>query len=167
MTERNPNSLQLHFIHLAGEMAGMFSFNRSIGQIYGLLYASPEPLSLEAIAKSCQMSKGNASIHLRTLETWGAAHRSWKPGTRKDYYAANTDLKGLAIKRLQQGMEKRIGVFKAKLQCIKEEKSLSSGKHTPAGAYAAQRLEELESLLRQVESGFSLLPKLANLKRFL
>lgn len=163
----NLQPLQSHFIHLAGEMAEMFSFNRSIGQIYGLLYASPEPLSLETIAKSCQMSKGNASIHLRTLEAWGAVHPSWKPGTRKDYYAANTDLKGLAVKRLQGGMEKRLGVIKAKLERIKEEKSLSSGNHTPDGLYAAKRLKELESLLRQVESGFSLLPKLMSLKRFL
>jgi DNA-binding transcriptional regulator GbsR (MarR family) len=159
--------LETHFIHLAGEMAEMFSFNRSIGQIYGLLYASPEPLSLETIAKSCQMSKGNASIHLRTLEAWGAVHPSWKPGTRKDYYAADTDLKGLAVKRLQIGMEKRLGAIREKLERIKEEKSLTSGNPTQKELYVAKRLKELESLLRKVESGFSLLPRLMSLKSFL
>src|ERR1019366_314395 len=149
------------------DIAEMLSFNRSMGQIYGLLYGNSDPLSLEDIAKTCQMSKGSASIHLRTLETWGAVHRSWKPGTRKDYYAANTDIKDLATKRLQQGIEKRLTAIKAKLKTIREDKSISSLTSNSEGAYAAKRLEEMENLLQQAESGFALLPKLLSLKRLL
>jgi len=167
MTKRDPDSLRAHFIPLAGEIAEMFSFNRSIGQIYGLLYASPQALSLEDIAKSCQMSKGNASIHLRTLEAWGAVNRSWKPGTRKDYYAANTDVKGLAAKRLQEGIEKRLAIIKSKLKSIRDDPSISALRSDLKGAYTVKRLEELESLLQQAESVFSMLPKLMTLKRFL
>src|SRR5689334_7258114 len=92
------------FANLAGEVAEMLSFNPSIGQLYGYLFVSHEALSLEAIAKACNMSKGNASIHLRTLENWGAVHRSWRPGTRKDYYTANTDIRGVAVRRLEEGI---------------------------------------------------------------
>lgn len=167
MTTGDHQPFQSHFIHLAGDIAEMLSFNRSMGQAYGLLYCSSQPLSLEDIAKTCQMSKGNASIHLRTLETWGAVHRSWKPGTRKDYYAANTDIKDLAAKRLQQGIEKRLTAIKLKLKAIREDKAVSPQRSNPEGAYAAKRLEDVENLLHQAESGFALLPKLLSLKRFL
>jgi len=113
------------------------------------------------------MSKGNASIHLRTLENWGAVHRSWKPGTRKDYYAANTDIKELAAKRLQQGIEKRLTAVKSKLKTIREDQQISALRRDPKGAYAVKRLEEIESLLQQAESGFVLLPKLLSLKQLL
>src|SRR5579871_2885395 len=108
MTPVNSETFQSRFIELAGQLAEMFSFSRSIGQIYGILYITPEPLCLEDIAKACSMSKGNASIHLRMLANWGAVHQTSKPGTRKDYYSANSDVRGLAIKRLQEGVARRL-----------------------------------------------------------
>src|SRR5260370_38013676 len=101
MTYDKMHPFQKNMITLAGEMAEMLSFNRSLGQIFGFLYISPESVSLEDIASACYMSKANASLHLRTLETWGAVHRSWKPGTRKDYYTAADDLKKIAARRLR------------------------------------------------------------------
>src|SRR5260370_42093510 len=99
MTKETFDPFLAHFIALAGDVEEMVSFNRSLGQLYGLLYISPEPLSLEEIALTCSMSKGNASIHLRILEDWNAVHRSSRPGTRKDYYTANTDVKSLVTQR--------------------------------------------------------------------
>src|SRR5438105_13195969 len=104
-----------HFTALAGEIAEGFSFNRSLGQIFCFLFISPHAVSLEEIASACDMSKGNASLHLRTLETWGAVHRTWKTGTRKDYYTATDDLKKVAVRRLQEGLSKRMEHAKQKL----------------------------------------------------
>src|SRR5262245_21468143 len=108
------------FIALAGDIAEMASFNRSLGQLYGLLYLSQQPLSLEEIAHSCRMSKGNASIHLRILEDWNAVHSFSKPGTRKDYYTANTDLKSLVTQRLREGLSKRITLVRKRLSALEE-----------------------------------------------
>jgi len=146
-------------ISLGGDIAEMISFNRSIGQLYALLYFAAEPLSLEDIAAACKMSKGNASIQLRILEGWEAVQRSTKPGTRKDYYSANGDLRALALKRLQDGLGKRLNAVRVKFKNIKDD--------SPAGPHGADkdkhhqraRLDEVEVLLAEVERGFSLLPK--------
>lgn len=155
------------FITLAGDLAESFSFKRSIGQIYGFLYLCPDPISLEDIAKCCHMSKGNASVHLRTLEDWGAVHSSSKPGIRKDYYYANNDLTALALRRLQEGISKRLSTARHGLKTIKENPACSEHMKHPNGAHWAKRLEEIESLLKQVESGVSMLPKLAQMKTLL
>lgn len=41
-----------------------------MGQLYGLLYLSPKPLTLDEMAESLSISKGNVSINIRALERW-------------------------------------------------------------------------------------------------
>src|SRR5882724_6614043 len=167
MTPITDDTFQTRFIELSGELSAMCSFNRSIGQIYGLLYITPEPLSLEDIAKACRMSKGNASIHLRTLETWGAVHQSSRAGSRKDYYSANTDLRSLAIRRLQEGVARRLDHASHRIQEIKEDPTFAGHIKKAEGAHWQARLTEIESLIQQVNSGFTLMPKLFELKKLL
>ena len=49
-------TFQARFAAFCGELAESLSFNRSVGQIYGLLYLSPDPLSLSDIAETLAMS---------------------------------------------------------------------------------------------------------------
>ncbi len=152
------------FVSAAGEIAELFTFNRSIGQLYGYLYLSHRSVPLEEIAKACRMSKGNASLHLRTLESWGAVQRSWQPGTRKDYYTANTNLKQLAIRRLQSGVSRRLDHARTKFNALKNDPALKSPLKGKDDTHWDERLGQIESLLQEVERGFSLLPKLLKLK---
>jgi len=99
----------------------------------------------------------------------------WKLGSRPPLmeaghpegftYAANTDIKELAAKRLQQGIEKRLTAVKSKLKTIRETSRSSALRRDPKGAYAVKRLEEIESLLQQAEgSGFVLHPQIIKSK---
>ncbi len=148
------------FIEISGQTAEILSFNRSIGKIYGCLFMSSSPLSLDEITKCCHMSKGNASVHLRTLEGWGAVHRSWKSGTRKDYYTANTDLQSLAYRRIQEGIGRRLDYLRMHLNSIQKD----PGQFSPD---VAKRLDQLASILDMVEKGYQLLPKLYEMRHLL
>lgn len=159
MIKNETHPFQYSFIDLAGQVAEMFSFSRSIGQLFGYLYMCTEPQSLEEIASACRMSKGNASIHLRTLEGWNAVHRSWKAGIRKDYYSVNNDLKGVIIQRLQEGVSRRLEHTRQKFDGIKHSSAFAEYAKQPNGTHWIKRLEEIESLLQQAETAFRLLPK--------
>jgi hypothetical protein len=50
----------------------VFGVPKSVGQIYGLLYASPEPLSFSDIVERLEISKGSASQGLQFLRSLGA-----------------------------------------------------------------------------------------------
>lgn len=54
------------------EVVQVFGVPKSIGQIYGLLYASPEPLSFSDIVVRLKISKGSASQGLQLLRSLGA-----------------------------------------------------------------------------------------------
>ncbi len=102
------------FIESAGKisanMLGMV--NKVGGQIYALLFLSREPLSLDEVAETLQVSKGNISVNIRLLEDFKLVKKVWVKGSRRDYYEANRDyprkfLRGF-FDNLREGVEESI-----------------------------------------------------------
>ena len=54
------------------EVVQVFGVPKSVGQIYGLLYSTPEPLSFSDIVDRLDISKGSASQGLQLLRSLGA-----------------------------------------------------------------------------------------------
>ena len=54
--------LEERFVLHWGEMASAWGINRTMGQIHGLLYVSPEPLSADEVMERLKISRGNASM---------------------------------------------------------------------------------------------------------
>jgi len=63
-------------VQFFAEVVQAFGVPKSVGQIYGLLYASPEPLSFSAIMERLEISKGSVSQGLQLLRTLGAIHEA-------------------------------------------------------------------------------------------
>ena len=57
-------------------MMGILGMPRSVGEIYGLLYFSEAPLSMDQIANKLEMSLGSASQGLKTLRSLKAVRTS-------------------------------------------------------------------------------------------
>jgi DNA-binding transcriptional regulator GbsR (MarR family) len=71
---------------------------RSIGEIYGLLFVSRSPLSLDDLVQRLRISKGSASQGLRMLRNLGAvreANGANGNGERRTYYEPAVELKRL------------------------------------------------------------------------
>lgn len=70
---------------------------RSIGEIYGLLFISQSPLSLDDLVQRLKISKGSASQGLRTLKSLGAVRETTSNGNaeRRTYYEPAVELKRL------------------------------------------------------------------------
>jgi DNA-binding transcriptional regulator GbsR (MarR family) len=78
----------LHF----GEMGGRWGVNRTVGQIYALLFLSPEPLHAEEIAETLKISRSNVSMSLHELQSWRLVLLSHKVGDRRDYFESPKDV---------------------------------------------------------------------------
>ena len=78
----------LHF----GEMGGRWGINRTIGQIYALLFLSPEPINAENIAETLDISRSNVSMSLRELQSWRLVQMVHKVGDRRDYFKTPEDV---------------------------------------------------------------------------
>ncbi len=76
--------------------AAAFSLAPSVGQVYGLLFSSEEPLSMDQIMARLGTSRGGTHQSLRWLRQIGAVERHFMPGQRKEFFAAVLNLRKLA-----------------------------------------------------------------------
>ena len=72
-------------------------------RIFGLLYLSERPLSLDEIAAELSQSKSNVSINVRVLVEWHLVRRRTLPGSRRDHYEAASDF----FRAMQEIFERR------------------------------------------------------------
>jgi len=97
------------------EVVQVFGVPPSVGQIYGLLYASPMPLSFSDIVERLEISKGSASQGLQFLRSVGAVRSveedppsalrppsSETDAKRRDYYEPELSLRKLMSGVLQE-----------------------------------------------------------------
>ena len=89
--------LKNDFIQDYGDAYLTFGLPRLMGNIVGLLLCADEPLSLDDITEELGVSKGPVSQIMRRLRDHGLVQRIWVPGSRRDYYKAETDIFGLAF----------------------------------------------------------------------
>jgi len=96
-------SAREHFIQAISRIAHFWGLPKAMGAIYGAVYLSPAPLTLDALVKQVNISKGAVSTNVRSLERLGMIHKHYKVGDRKDYYIAETDfwkiIKGILRER--------------------------------------------------------------------
>jgi DNA-binding transcriptional regulator GbsR (MarR family) len=76
------------FIRHFAEMSGRWGFNRTVGQIFALLYISNEPIAADEIMKTLGCSRSNVSTGLKELQSWRLARRHHVPGDRREYFVA-------------------------------------------------------------------------------
>ncbi len=84
-------SAREHFIQGISRIAHFWGLPKAVGAIYGAIYLSPSPLTLDDLVEQVSISKGAVSTNVRSLERLGMIHRHFKVGDRKDYYIAETD----------------------------------------------------------------------------
>lgn len=90
------SAFQLQSVALFIHVFGALSLPRSIGEIYGLLFSTQEPLSLDDVQSRLQLSRGSASEGLRWLRSLGAVNQVYLAGVRKEHFTAETSLRKLA-----------------------------------------------------------------------
>jgi DNA-binding transcriptional regulator GbsR (MarR family) len=83
--------IKQNFFEGLSEISRFWGFPKGMGAIFGVLYLSPTPLSLDELVDQTGLTKGAISTEVRALARLGLVHRSSKLGDRKDYYEAEAD----------------------------------------------------------------------------
>jgi HTH-type transcriptional regulator, glycine betaine synthesis regulator len=143
MAEMKPEA-RARFVEAWGAMGSLWGINRSVARVHALLMASEEPLSLEEIAETLQMSKGNASMSLRDLRTFGVVRQVQVPADRRDFYVTEPDVWTMFFRILQ---ERKRREFDPAVEAIRGALA-----EPGASAPVRERLEQMEDLLSTVEA---------------
>lgn len=128
---------------------------RSLGEIYGLLFITTAPLSLDDLVRDLGISKGSASQGLRMLRTLGAVREAAGNGDRRTYYEPAVDLKKLVGGFIREQVRPHLDSGKIKLRFIAETASLTADPVDKE--FFNDRIERLESWMKR---GGQVLPML-------
>ena len=90
MTELTP-AMRKFILHW-GEMGSTWGINRTVAQIYALLYLSPNPLTAEEISETLTVARSTVSTGLRELQSWGIIKSVHVLGDRRDHFETMSDV---------------------------------------------------------------------------
>jgi DNA-binding transcriptional regulator GbsR (MarR family) len=129
-----------------------------MGQIYAVLFLSPEPLTLDDMVKKLNSSKGNVSINIRSLERWGLVRQIYKWADRKNYYEAEIDI-WKAVSGILQERERKESkqMIQSLNQSVEMMEALSKGAEGEQATSAEFYLQRMEVLGRLFQFGDQLL----------
>lgn len=80
------------FILRWGEIGSAWGLNRTVAQIYALLYLASEPLNAEDISEALSLARSTVSASLKELLGWGVIRIVHALGDRRDYYETIGDV---------------------------------------------------------------------------
>ncbi|MCA9296756.1 MAG: MarR family transcriptional regulator [Phycisphaerales bacterium] len=80
------------FIALWGQMGSSWGIPRTMAETHALLFLSDAPLNTDDVMDRLDISRGNASMTLRSLVEWGIVRKVHIRGDRKEYFEAEHDV---------------------------------------------------------------------------
>ncbi|SFA81323.1 DNA-binding transcriptional regulator GbsR, MarR family [Lentibacillus halodurans] len=79
------------FIQVIAKNMNLYGITSSVGRLYGVLYFSDEPMTLDDMRDALEMSKTSMSTGVRSLSDMKMVESTFKKGIRKDLYQSEED----------------------------------------------------------------------------
>lgn len=149
------SSLSREFINHFGEMGSRWGINRTVGQIYALLFVSQVPLNADDMADALGFSRSNVSMGLKELQAWRLVRLRHLPGDRREYFEAPEDVweifRVLATERRRREIEPTLSMLRSALLVTPDNE---------AERHAQGRMREMHDLIERLMSWFDEIQKL-------
>ena len=133
----------LHF----GEMGSRWGINRTVGQIYAVLFLSDVPMNAEEITEALGVSRSNVSMGLKELQAWRLVRLSHRAGDRRDWFTTPGDLWEIVRILVEERRKREIDPTLTKLR------ELEMQAPPPGDAAAHARIAQLRELI-ELLTGF-------------
>jgi len=103
------------------QMIQVLGLPRSVGEIYGLLFATPQPLAFQDIADRLDISKGSVSQGLKFLRTVGAIKPVVVEGDRREFFEPVVELRALVSGFINQRLNPQLEEWGGRANALKLE----------------------------------------------
>ena len=148
--------LNRQFVSHFGEMGSRWGINRTVGQIYALIFISPHALNADDIAEALEFSRSNVSMGMKELQSWRLVKLRHQPGDRREYFEAPADVweifRVLAEERRRREIEPTLSMLRM---------ALLEAPTSDAERHAQERMKEMHELIDRLMTWFDDVQKLA------
>lgn len=125
----------LHF----GEMGSRWGINRTVGQIYAVIFISEEPLCADDIVTALGVSRSNVSMGLKELAAWNLLRTRRIPGDRRDFFTTPDDMWEIVRTLIDERKKREIDPTLSKLRSLELECGTDD--------YTGRRISELREMI--------------------
>ena len=102
------------------DAADLLGVPKSVAAIYGIVFASPEPLTFAEIEARLNVSKGSISQGLRVLREVGALKEVSAPEERAERFTPDLELRRLVERFLENRLRKQLDAGANRLATLRE-----------------------------------------------
>lgn len=166
------------FILSMSRISSFWGFPRAMGSIFGAIYLSPEPVSLDELVLLSGVTKGAVSTNVRSLERLGMVRKIVRIGERKDYYTAETDfwkvVRGILREREKSEFDRALRSVDDSLALLDPStaREIDTEEDAHLAAFYRKRIQTLQAFFRSLDQIVALLMaldefRLSALQKFL
>lgn len=134
--------LQEEFVLHFGEMGSRWGINRTVGQIYALLFVTDRPLNAEEISDRLSFSRSNVSMGLKELQAWKLVRLKHLPNDRREYFTTPDDLWEIVRTLAEERKRREVDPTLSKLRELQLRRGVND-----EDAYAYARIAALTELI--------------------
>ncbi len=143
-----------HFIHGLSRISNFWGLPKAMGAIFGAIYLSSEPVTLDLLVEQVGVSKGAVSTNVRSLERLQMIHKHIKVGDRKDYYTAESDfwkvMRGVLKERENSEFDHALKTVNESLEMVKTSGGKSA--QSEKGTFYLKRMEHMNSFFNNLDN---------------
>jgi DNA-binding transcriptional regulator GbsR (MarR family) len=151
-----PPLIQTFVLHF-GEMGSRWGINRTVGQIYALLYISGKPLTADDICESLGFSRSNVSMGLKELDSWNLTRLKHIPGDRRDHFTVPEDIWEIVRTLVEQRRKREIEPTLTLLRA-----TLLENPSDPDEKIAQEKMREMHDMIDMLTTWYTDMQKMDN-----
>ena len=151
------------FVEGMSGISQFWGFPKGVGVIFGVLYLSPNPLSLDELVLQTGLTKGAISTNVRALARLGLIHPVNRLSDRKDYYQVETDFYKAIRSILKERQNNEFDRAVASVKDTLEKLESGNGEPDPERAFLTERIRALKDFFDALDSLGSAIARLDSL----
>lgn len=131
------------------DAADLLGVPKSVAAIYGICFASSEPLTFAQVEERLAISKGSVSQGLRVLREVGALKSVEKPGERREAFEPDLELRKLVAHYVEERLQKQLTAGQGRLEQIA---AIVPGGRSAPGKILRGRMKSLQNWHRKTRA---------------
>ncbi len=143
------------FILLFGEMGSRWGINRTVGQIYAVLFIAERPLCADDIVDRLGISRSNVSMGLKELQSWNLLRQRSVPGDRREFFHTPDDIYAIVRTLVDERKKREIDPTLSVLREL-----LMRSPESETEQHAQSRMREMHDLIELLTSWYADVHKL-------
>ncbi len=143
------------FVFHFGEMGSRWGINRTVGQIYALIYLSEKPLNADQLVEALGFSRSNIAMGIKELVSMNLVMLRHIPQDRKDYYITYDDIWEIVRNLVEERKKKEIDPTLTVLRSILLEKPNSEEEK-----FSQEKMREMHDLIEMLTKWYDDMQKL-------